>query len=369
MVTENDATGWRSSGEVSGRVRPARWALCGRAPANTPVASAVIVVAVAVGLAGCRMDTSAPASGSAGHTTGSTAVITEPDQTYIPVYNFIGTATKSIDMTMYELVDTTAEQDLVAAAKRGVKVRVILDQNLEKSSNTAAYNYLNGNGVSTVWAKSGRTTHQKTITVDDTSSLIMTGNLTSRYYSTTRDFGLVDTDTADVNAIEQVFTADYANIAITPTDGDDLVWSPTDSQTRLLALINGATKSLNVENEEMSDAAIVSALEAAAKKGVDVTVTMTNSGNDYASEFDALTSADAHVSTYTGETPIYIHAKAIVADVGQPDAKTYVGSENFTSASLNRNRELGIVTTNATIVSSVDSTLTADANQAKPWSY
>ncbi|HEX4222382.1 MAG TPA: phospholipase D-like domain-containing protein [Pseudonocardiaceae bacterium] len=294
----------------------------------------------------------------------SYTLITEPDQTYTPVYNFIATATKTLDMTMYELVDTTAEQDLAAAAKKGVKVRVILDQNLEKSSNTTAFNYLNANGVSTVWAKSGRTTHQKTITVDGTSSLIMTGNLTSRYYSTTRDFGVIDTNSLDVNSIEKVFNADYANTAITPTDGDSLVWSPTDSQTQLLALINGATKTLNVENEEMSDTAIVSALENAAKKGVDVTITMTNTSNEYASEFDALKAAGAHVSTYTGETPIYIHAKAIVAD----GAKVYVGSENFSNASLNSNRELGMITTDASVLSSVNSTLTSDFNGATPWS-
>lgn len=324
-------------------------------------------VLLAVPVAACLIGagavaTTTPAAQAAA--AASYTLITEPDQTYTPVYDFIGTATKTLDMTMYELVDTTAEQDLVAAAKKGVKVRVILDQNLEKSSNTTAYNYLNANGVSTVWAKSGRTTHQKTITVDGTSSLIMTGNLTSRYYSTTRDFGVIDTNSDDVNAIEKVFNADFANTAITPTDGDDLVWSPTDSQTQLLALINGATRSLNVENEEMGDTAITSALESAANRGVDVTITMTNSGNDYASEFDALTSAGAHVSTYTGETPIYIHAKAIVAD----DATVYVGSENFSNASLNENRELGIITTNSSILSSVNSTLTQDFTGATPWS-
>jgi phosphatidylserine/phosphatidylglycerophosphate/cardiolipin synthase-like enzyme len=319
-----------------------------------PVVAGLIAAGAVASTAGAS--SAAPAA--------SYTLITEPDQSYTPVYNFIDTATKTLDMTMYELVDTTAEQDLVAVAKKGVKVRVILDQNLEKSSNTTAYNYLNANGVSTVWAKSGRTTHQKTITVDGDSSLILTGNLTSKYYATTRDFGVIDTNELDVSAIEKVFNADFANTAITPTDGDNLVWSPTDSQTQLLALINGASKTLNVENEEMSDTAIVSALEAAAKKGVNVTITMTNSGNDYASEFDALKAAGAHVSTYTGETPIYIHAKAIVAD----SARVYVGSENFSNASLNENRELGMITTNAAILSSVNSTLTKDFTGATPWS-
>ena len=74
-------------------------------------------------------------------------LVTEPGQGITPIYNFIGTAKKTIDMTMYEFTDTQGEQFLAQAAAAGVIVRVILDQNLEKSSNTAAYNYLSENGV------------------------------------------------------------------------------------------------------------------------------------------------------------------------------------------------------------------------------
>ncbi len=37
-------------------------------------------------------------------------------------------------------------------------------------------------------------THQKTITVDGDVSAVMTLNLTSEYYSTTRDFAVIDRD-------------------------------------------------------------------------------------------------------------------------------------------------------------------------------
>ncbi|HKN97521.1 MAG TPA: hypothetical protein VJX10_10425 [Pseudonocardiaceae bacterium] len=77
--------------------------------------------------------------------------------------------------------------------------------------------------------------HQKTITVDGTDSAIMTGNLTSQFYPTTRDFAVIDSNQIDVNAIEKAFDADFAHTAFTPTDGDNLVWSPTDSETQLLA--------------------------------------------------------------------------------------------------------------------------------------
>jgi cardiolipin synthase A/B len=78
-------------------------------------------------------------------------LFTEPDQGFSQVYDLINGATSSIDMTMYELSDTTAEQDLVAAEARGVTVRVILDQR-EESYNEAAYTYLTDNGVGVVWS-------------------------------------------------------------------------------------------------------------------------------------------------------------------------------------------------------------------------
>jgi cardiolipin synthase A/B len=53
-------------------------------------------------------------------------LIVEPGAGFFPVYSLINGARRSIDVTMYEFSGTTAEHDLAAAAKRGV--RVILDR-------------------------------------------------------------------------------------------------------------------------------------------------------------------------------------------------------------------------------------------------
>lgn len=295
-------------------------------------------------------------------------LITEPADDYQQIYTFINSATTTLDMTMYELTDTTAEHDLAADAARGVTVRVILDTNLEKSSNTTAFNYLKANGVSVVWANTTyAATHQKTITVDGTKSAVMTGNLTSQYYSTSRDFAVVDTNQIDVRAIEKVFNADFAHTAITPTDGDNLVWSPTDSENQMLAVINSATGTLQVENEEMGLAAVTTALENAARRGVNVEVIMTNTANEYGSEFDALKAAGVHVSTYTATASLYIHAKVILADYGTSAAQVFVGSENFSNASLNKNRELGLILVDSAVLSSLHTSLTSDFTGATPW--
>ena len=297
-------------------------------------------------------------------------IYTFPDNGFTPVYAFINSATKTLDMTMYELVDTTAESDLVALAKKGVVVRVILDQNLEMTSNTPAYNTLTAGGVSVHWANpTYHATHQKTITVDGDSSMILSANLTSQYYSTTRDFAVIDTNQTNVTAIENVFNKDFTNTAITPSKAYSLIWSPTDSATDLAAIINGATKTLTVESEEMSDATIVTDLENAATRGVVVHVIMTNDDNEYASEFNALKAAGVSVVTYKDNaSTLYIHAKVTMADIGVSGAqKVFVGSENYSVASLTENRELGLTMATAAILNGINATLTSDFNGGTPW--
>lgn len=326
-----------------------------------------VVTLAAVVLAACRVpDLSTPAASTPATPTAGTAagLVTEPDQGYQPIYAFITSAHRSLDMTMYELVDPTAEQDLAADAQRGVVVRVILDRNLEQSHNQPAFTFLSGHGVHVAWANpTYAATHQKTITVDGTTSAILTGNLTSQYYSTTRDFAVMDATPADVAAIERTFAADFAGTAVTPPNGADLVWSPTTAQPDLIGVINNARSSLQVENEEMGNSTIEKALIAAAGRGVNVQVIMTRA-TEWKDDFDKLTSAGVHVATYANSaSALYIHAKVVIAD----DALAFVGSENFSTASLTRNRELGITIGTPSIVAALHTTLAHDYAAAQPW--
>jgi len=304
-----------------------------------------------------------PASAAAADT-----LFTEPDQGFSAVYGLIDGATASIDMTMYELADTTAEQDLAAAAGRGVRVRVILDRR-EESKNSAAYQFLNANGVSAVWSSSAYYyTHEKSLVIDGATAVIMTANLTSVYYPTSRDFGVIDTDPADIAATEAVFDADFAGAAVTPGDGDDLVWSPTDSQAHLLALINGATTSLRIYSEEMSDTTIENALVSAAERGVDVQVVGENENGEYDSAYTTLAGAGVQISYYSSPAGFYIHGKVIEADYGTAAAKVFIGSENFSGTSLNSNRELGLIVAGPAILSSIATTFATDFSNGTRWS-
>jgi len=326
-----------------------------------PVAAAVAVCAALVAVVGAA----GPAAG-AGLSDERPAplfvLVTEPANGLSPIYGLITSAKHTLEMTMYELRDATAETDLARDAERGVKVEVVLDQNLAKSFNTPAYDYLRSHGVSVHWAPpSYDVTHQKTVTVDGDVSAVMTLNLTSEYYATSRDF-------ADVGAIRAVFGDDFAGAPSSPEPaGSDLIWSP-GADERLVGIIGSARHTLYVENEEMSEYTIVDALAAAARRGVDVEVVMTYQSS-WRSDFDKLAEAGVHVRTFSPDADLYIHAKVIDVDPGYPDEQLEIGSQNFSWASLEYNRELGVDLgpAQANIVDSVAATVRSDFAGGEPW--
>jgi phosphatidylserine/phosphatidylglycerophosphate/cardiolipin synthase-like enzyme len=295
-------------------------------------------------------------------------LVTEPDQGLTPIYDLIASATSSIDMTMYELSDASVTSMLAAAAAKGIAVRVILDQNNEKSNNLTAYSYLAANQVSVHWANPVyRCTHQKTITVDQATSAIMTLNLVPEDYPTSRDFAVITNDPADIAAIEAAFNADFTDAAVTPPTGDNLVWSPTNSRSALLDLINGATTSLLIAQEEMDDAGLESALEAALARGVAVTLVQENLKGEYSAILNTLKSDGANIVTYSSRTGYYIHAKVILADYGTAQAALFIGSENFSTDSLNDNRELGLIFADPVCMAGIQAAITADFNGGTPF--
>jgi cardiolipin synthase A/B len=306
--------------------------------------------------------TTAPATTSTAVSTGLSLLV-EPPAGMTPIYNFMTSARQSLDMTMYELSDPTAEQILIADHDRGVRVRVLLDHDYSGASvNQAAYSTLSAAGVPVAWANDSEIFHQKTITVDDAESAVMTGNLTPQYYATTRDLVVMDSQAADVGAIEAVFGSDWSGAAPAPGPaGADLVWSP-GSASQIIALIDSATHSVVAENEEMDSTAIEDALDADAERGVSVTVIMT-ADSEWDSAFSQLESAGVRILLYPDTaSALYIHAKVVDVD----GARAFIGSENFSTSSLDDNRELGVLTSSASVIGPLNSTLLSDAIGGQP---
>lgn len=294
-------------------------------------------------------------------------LVVEPDDGMAPIDALLASPRHSLDMTMYELSDPTAEAALAADAARGVRVRVLLDGGLERTRNAPAFDYLRSRGVEVAWSsRRFFATHEKAFVVDHQTAVVMSLNLTARYYATSRDVAVVDHDPADVAAVESVFTADIRGSPSGTPAADDLVWSPGQSEADLLALIGSARRTVAVESEELSSAAVVSALVAASRRGVAVSVVMTYS-SDWTPGFDAIVAAGGRVSVLYGEQPLYIHAKLLAIDAGTAAGRAFAGSENLSDASLLHDRELGVVLVAPSLVGRIAATIAADASAGRPW--
>jgi phosphatidylserine/phosphatidylglycerophosphate/cardiolipin synthase-like enzyme len=291
-------------------------------------------------------------------------LIVEPDQTYAPLYTLLRSAKTSVDLTMYELRDPQVVQALVDDVQRKVAVRVLLDKAYSGGTfNPPVFKELQADHIPVRWASAKvAITHQKSFVIDKKKAVIMTGNFTAQYYATARDYALVDTKQSDVTSIEATFALDWANASGTAPAGADLVWSP-GAQDALVGLIGSAKQTLRVESEELKAPAIVTALETAAGKGVDVEVLMTRQ-KAWATAFDALKKAGVKVRTYKDSTKVlYIHAKAIVVD----SKRAFLGSQNFSFRSMQQNRELGLITSTKKVVDAVQTTFAKDFAGATAW--
>jgi cardiolipin synthase A/B len=297
-------------------------------------------------------------------------------------YTQIAHAQRTIDMEMYELEDRTAERDLVAAAARGVVVRVLLDRDFSGATvNSDAAHYLAAHGVEVRWAPGGYIFHIKTTTFDGTTSDISTANLVSRYYGTTRDAGIIDSDPAQVRAIEQTFSNDWtAGASGSPksqtVQAPGLIWSPNTAsgtaETALVKQIRSARRTVDFESEELSDPAIYRALAADARRRVRCRVVMTRSP-EWDSAFRVVAMAGCRVRLFPDSpTALYIHEKLILDDPGTARESLLIGSQNASVASLTTNRELGILLNRehggAGAIATASATFDSDFRHAAPWS-
>lgn len=343
---------------------------------NFPIILICLVLIVLV--AGCSGPQANTASVTSVHTIATTmpdmvpgppavhTLIVEPDDGKALVLSTIAGARENITLTIYELTDSDIVSALAEAQKRGVSVRVLYNNASFASMNEANPNQgavvnLSRAGVAMKPASPVFTvTHQKTLTADKSRSVIMTFNLEPGYFATTRDFGIVTTNESEVEEIADVFEADWNYRSITPAR-PSLVWSPVNSRAKILGVINHATKTLDVYNEEINDKECISALVAAAKRGVSVRVIAAdldgNGKNKNAPTLKTLNAAGAQAKTITS---LYIHAKMVVADYGTPDQVAYLGSENLGEVSLDQNRELGILVSEQPILDRLESVFSQD---------
>jgi phosphatidylserine/phosphatidylglycerophosphate/cardiolipin synthase-like enzyme len=213
------------------------------------------------------------------------------------------------------------------------------------------------------------------------------------YFGGTRDYAVITQDAAVVQEAARVFDSDFMlpdppvacaytyspattypppGPADTPAlDQPDLFWSPVNSKERLLGLIAGAHKSLDLTTEVLSDDDSVCTIRRVAQSAARPSVRLILSG-DTGSNAAAVKTllglglpnlsirvmpglpAPANEPSYA--TPLYMHGKQVIVD----GAQAFVGSENLTNTSLIQNRELGTFFTDPAMVARLATTFSDD---------
>ena len=248
-------------------------------------------------------------------------------------------ARTSISIEIYLLTDDSIVSALFRARDRGVTVRVLLEKDPYGGSNQQPeiFNTLSAGGVQVRWNDAAtRFSHVKLIVIDQSVALIMNLNLTFSALTKNRELAVVTTDPALVEHASRIFESDWQG-----KEGaipGPLILSPDTSRDTILGLVNSATETLDIYAEVITDREFVSAVQAALERGVRVRIVMSQAyGEDLLTEpVGELVRAGAELHTLANP---YIHAKMLLVD----GTRALIGSQNYTSTSMDKNREVGVV--------------------------
>ena len=269
-----------------------------------------------------------------------------------PLIDRINGTTEHLDVMIYELTLDDFINAIIAAKNRGVTVRVVIDKDNPKNATT--WTTLVNAGVDVKDAPPAFSYyHVKTLIFDRKEAFVMSANLMWAHFQITRNYGVLDSDPADVADLLSIIDADYAGT--TPDLGcTRLVVSPVNSRQRVIEMINKAQKSVFVEAMEMKDTDVRNALRAKKTAGLDVRALVPDPAWISASTQDAQWYASVGIPVkYFKEYDL--HAKLIVAD-----DIALIGSENYTYTSLNQNREIGMLITEQTPMSAAKTQFETD---------
>ena len=264
--------------------------------------------------------------------------------TFAQLRLLIDEARVSVHVEVYEFNHPELVDAVLQAHARGVDVTVIDDPSEISSAATAQR--LRGAGVAVVDypVRKLMIDHVKLLVVD--ASVAVVGGINWGTASpANHDYDAMIRGPA-VHNLDRVFDRDLVTCGVAASvpaaeldTGITVASTLPGAEIRPLALqlIDAATHSLRLELFVLTDTAIVHALEAAQRRGVDVRLLLDPSQHSSDPAYQSLLSAGVPVRWYRTRGEL-LHAKAIVADA----AAVLFGSANWSGGGFDRNHELDI---------------------------
>lgn len=281
------------------------------------------------------------------------ALIVEPDDGVEPVRDLIASAQESLLIKQFTFTDETLIDAVIERGAAGVAVRVMLNpaRSGGDRANDETYELLRDRGVDVRWTNPQfYVTHEKSIVVDGRAALIATFNLCTKYFTRTRDYGLITYDAEQIAQITEVFEADWNHGDWVPGSDHGLLWSNSNSRLQMAHFIDSATERLDVQHPKYVDAVILDHLAAAVDRGVKVHVLC--GGRHGISETDVLDTFASLRTLRRFGVKVHkmknhrVHAKLLIAD----DRRALLGSMNIDRSAFDLRRELGVTTDDPAVV-------------------
>ena len=274
-------------------------------------------------------------------------LIVLPDDTAKPIVDAIASASKALNVRMFLFTDATLLQAVLAAHKRGVKVRVMLNpaRRSGESENDEARNVLTDAGIKVKDSNPAfDLTHQKSMVIDDTVGFVESLNWEPKDLTKTRDYAIVTTHGLEVAEMVSCFDADWAHQEFKPQPDSPLIWCPNNGRQRVAQFIDATRHTLWLQNERYQDQVIIERLVRALTRGVKVHILAKPPHSlkpdkliEGVGGLRILQDVGAKVHTLKH---LKLHAKMFLAD----SERAIIGSINIAPGSFDSRRELAIET-------------------------
>ena len=308
------------------------------------------------------MDSSAPSS---------QRLLVMPDDGAEAVVALIDQAQQQLLLKQFKLQSEAVEQALRRAHERGVAIRVMLNPHTSGGDrwNDEAYALLQSWGFEVAWtSECFPVTHEKSMVIDGHAVLIATFNLSDKYFTETRDYGVISHDPVVIEQVRAGFEADWHRSFFEPRLDVGLVWSNAHSRGQMARVIDAARKTLWIQHPKYVDAVILERIVAARQRGVKVRVLC--GGKHGLSDWDVYdTFSSLRVMELFGvkirrQKALKLHAKLILVD----GRAAMTGSMNIDRSAFDVRRELGIEVDAPEVIERLRDTFERDWDEAKKYS-
>jgi len=260
----------------------------------------------------------------------------------------INNSEKRIFLEVYMLTEKRIKFALIKAKKRGVDVKVVLEKNpyMATSINVKHAKELIAWWVDLKWSEptSFSLNHAKFI-IFDNEVLISTWNFTYSSFLFNRDIFLIFSDKKLIKIFLEIFSSDFKWVK-SSIYHDNLVLSPLYSRAKFEKLFWYAEEEILMYFPYLNDSKLKTILIEKAKK-IDIKIVVSKEyyeNNDNKEDINKLKKVWIKIKVLKKPK---MHSKAILVD----KKILFIWSINFSSYSLDKNRETGLIFKNEVIIS------------------